>query len=66
MTKESDGEPVLTKDWRPKNWQQLRIQLATTPYVWSLAKPALPHIEQIIEATASLILEERAKAEGKP
>lgn len=45
------------RDWRPDNWEQIRRELANTPNVWSPAGPNLTHIEQIVEATASRILE---------
>lgn len=52
----------MDKDWRPENWIQIRIGLASEPYVWSPAGPNVNHLEQIVEATASKILEEYLKA----
>lgn len=47
------------KDWRPENWEQIRRELAGTPNSWSPAGPNLTLAEQIVEATASKILELR-------
>jgi len=49
---------AIKKDWRPKNWEQIRKELATQPMVWSPSGPNLGPGEQIVEATASRILEE--------
>ena len=49
---------AIKKDWRPKNWEQIRKELAAQPMVWSPSGPNLSPGEQIVEATASRILEE--------
>jgi hypothetical protein len=50
--------PLIVKDWRPDDWDNIRHELTKTPDVWSPSGPNKPHIEQIIEATASRILME--------
>jgi len=52
----------MDKDWRPENWEQIRRELAAVPFVWSPAGPNLSSSEQLIEATASRILEEYLKS----
>jgi hypothetical protein len=49
---------MVDKTWRPENWQQLKLKLADAPFVWSPSGPNVSHFEQLIEATASKILEE--------
>ena len=51
----------MDNSWRPENWEQTRRVLAKTPLEWSASKAALPHLEQIIEATANKVLEELLK-----
>lgn len=46
------------KDWRPEGWERIRMELASTPYAWSPSGGGIGHTEQIVEATASKILEE--------
>ena len=49
------------KDWRPDNWRVMRDSLANTPMTWSTSGPFAGHTEQVVEATASRILEEWEK-----
>jgi len=48
----------INGDWRPEDWKRMRAMLANKPAVWSPSKPSISPVEQIIEAAASLILEE--------
>jgi len=52
---------MIDKDWRPENWTAIKMKLEETPFVWGTAMRYRTHAEQVIEATASRILEEFLK-----
>jgi len=56
----------MDKNWRPENWEQMRLEIATAPYVWSASKKNLSQYEQMIELAADKILEEWGKEMDKP
>jgi hypothetical protein len=52
---------MMDKTWRPEDWTRIKQELEATPNVWGTAIPYKTHAEQIIEATATRILEEFLK-----
>lgn len=52
---------MMDKTWRPENWLKIKQELEATPNVWGTAIPYRTHAEQIIEATASRMIEEFLK-----
>lgn len=47
----------MDSKWRPENWEQIKGEIALTPEVWSASGGGEPRIKNIIELTASKILE---------
>lgn len=56
---------MVKEEWRPENWEKIRARLANESIIWSPSGPNLNPTEQIVEATASKILEELGKVGWK-